>query len=457
MDLTPNKQMKPTHSDYYSPRAAAAIIIANMIGTGVFTSLGFQLLDINSGFALLMLWCLGGIAALCGAASYAELGAALPRSGGEYNFLGRIYHPAAGFISGWVSALIGFAAPIAAVAIVFSKYSSSAIPGDFANSEIFQKSLAVAVVLIATIIHGRNRTGSARFQTVFTVMKILLVIGFCAAGLILTKETTPMVFTPQDGDFDVMTSGAFAVSLIYVSYAYTGWNAATYISGEMENPQRDLPKVLVLGTGLVMVLYVLLNFVFLRVAPIDAMMGKEEVGYIAASYIFGDTGARLVAAMLSLLLISTVSAMVLAGPRALQSVGEDFHAFRFLGKTNAAGVPRNAIYFQSFVALVFIITSSFKFIVIFAGAMLALNSLLAVIGVFVLRWKEPDLPRPYKTWGYPFVPLIYIALTTFTLIFVVKTSPGKALFAVAIILSGAVFYWVSERANTKPSSSSPQA
>lgn len=439
--------MNTSHTPYYAPRTAAAVIIANMIGTGVFTSLGFQLLDIQSGFPLLMLWVLGGVAALCGAASYAELGAALPRSGGEYNFLGRIYHPAAGFISGWVSALIGFAAPTAAVAIVFSKYFTAAMPWDFTSDTAFQKALAVAVVLVATIIHGRNRSDSARFQTIFTAMKVLLVIGFCAAGLLLTQDTTTMVFRPQSGDWGVMTSGAFAVSLIYVSYAYTGWNAATYICGEMENPQSDLPKVLLFGTGLVMLLYVLLNFVFLRVAPIEAMLGKEEVGYIAAGYIFGETGARVIAVMLSILLISTVSAMVLAGPRALQSVGEDFQAFRWLGKTNADGVPRNAIYFQSFVALIFIVTSSFKFIVVFAGAMLALNSLLAVIGVFVLRWKEPDLPRPYKTWGYPIVPLIYIGLTAFTLIFVVKTSPSKAAFAAAIILSGALFYWVSEKAN----------
>jgi len=298
--------MKPLQlTTYYAPRTAAAVIIANMIGTGVFTSLGFQLLDIQTGFPLLMLWVLGGIAALCGAASYAELGAALPRSGGEYNFLGRIYHPLAGFISGWISAVIGFAAPVAASAIVFAKYFTASLPGDY--------------------------------------------------GIwILTKDITDMSFAPQAGDFSTMTSGAFAVALIYVSYGYAGWNAATYISGEMKNPQRDLPRVLLIGTGLVMSLYVALNFVFLRVAPVEAMLGKEEVGYIAAGYIFGESGARAVGFMLSLLLISTVSAMVLAGPRALQAVGEDFKGLSFLGKTNSGGVPRNAIYFQSAITLAFI-------------------------------------------------------------------------------------------------------
>jgi len=339
-------------TSFYAPRTAAAVIIANMIGTGVFTSLGFQLLDIQTGFPLLMLWVLGGIAALCGAASYAELGAALPRSGGEYNFLGRVYHP-----------------------------------------------------------------------------------------------VTDMNFAPQTSDWSTMTSGAFAVALIYVSYGYAGWNAATYISGEMEHPQRDLPRVLLIGTSIVMALYVALNFIFLRVAPVEAMLGKEEVGYIAAGYIFGESGARAVGFMLSLLLVSTVSAMVLAGPRALQAVGEDFRALSFLGKTNADGVPRNAIYFQSAITLAFIITSSFEFIVVFAGAVLALNSLLAVLGVFILRVKEPDLARPYKTWGYPLTPLIYIALTAFTLVFVIKTNPTKALFALVIISVGGLFYWISEKAN----------
>jgi len=295
---------------------------------------------------------LGGIAALCGAASYAELGAALPRSGGEYNFLGRVYHPVAGFISGWISAVIGFAAPVAASAIVFAKYFTAALPGNYGPWT--QKGLAIAVVLLATTIHGRNRLGSGRFQTLFTALKIGLIILFCMAGLFVTKDVTDMNFAPQTGDWSTMTSGAFAVALIYVSYGYAGWNAATYISGEMEHPQRDLPRVLLIGTSIVMALYVALNFIFLRVAPVEAMLGKEEVGYIAAGYIFGESGARAVGFMLS---------------------------------------------------------------------------------------------RPYKTWGYPLTPLIYIALTAFTLVFVIKTNPTKALFALVIISVGGLFYWISEKAN----------
>ncbi len=428
---------------FYTPRTAAAVIIANMVGTGVFTSLGFQLADIQSVFALMMLWIIGGIASLCGAASYAELGAALPRSGGEYNFLGRIYHPVAGFISGWVSTVIGFAAPIAAVSLAFGKYSIAALPGQYPDWT--GKALACALVILVTWVHGKNRKASGQFQFGFTAVKVILILVFCLAGFILTQNPQPISPLPKSGDWDIMTSAAFGVSLIYVSYAYTGWNAAVYISGELKNPQRDLPRVLTFGTGLVMVLYVLLNYVFLYTAPMAAMTNQVEIGYIAAKGIFGETGARIAGGMLSLLLISTVSAMTLAGPRALQAIGEDFKALKFLGSVNKNGIPRNAIYFQSAIALIYILTSSFKTIVVFAGAMLALNSFLAILGVFVLRWREPELPRPYKTWGYPIVPLVYLSITAAMLTFVIINEPHKAIFGACVIVAGIIFYWISER------------
>ena len=430
---------------FYTPRTAAAVIIANMVGTGVFTSLGFQVADIQSVFALMMLWIIGGIASLCGAATYAELGAALPRSGGEYNFLGRIYHPVAGFISGWVSTVIGFAAPIAAVSLAFGKYTTAALPGTYGPA--IQKGLACGLVILVTYIHGKNRNASGKFQFGFTAMKVGLILAFCLAAFVLLQDPQPISPMPQSGDWNVITSSAFGVALIYVSYAYTGWNAATYISGELENPQRDLPRVLIFGTGLVMLLYVLLNYVFLYAAPMHELEGQVEIGYIASNHIFGETGGRIAGGMLSLLLISTVSAMTLAGPRALQAIGEDFKALSFLGKINKNGIPRNAIYFQSSIALIYILTSSFKTIVVFAGAMLAFNSFLAILGVFVLRYREPDLPRPYKTWGYPIVPLIYLTITAFMLGFVIINEPHKAIFGLCVILFGIVFYAVSKRFN----------
>ena len=430
---------------FYSPRTATAIIVANMIGVGVFSSLGFQLADIQNAFPILLLWALGGVMALCGAASYAELGAALPRSGGEYNFLGRIYHPVAGFVSGWVSATIGFAAPNAAIAIAFGAYAVKVFPG---IPENLDKLIGVGLILVLMLIHARNRAGSSGVQILTTAIKIVLVLAFCALALLLVKDPQPVSVLPLPGDFETIFSPAFWVALIFVTYSYTGWNAATYICGELENPGRDLPKILIFGTLMVTVVYVLVNYVFIKVAPAEAMIGKEEVGAIAAQYAFGDIGGRITAGMFALLFISSISAMTIAGPRALQAIGEDFSALRILGRTNEHGIPSLAIYLQSMISIILILTSTFKFIMIFATFMLALNSLIAVLGVIVLRFTQPDLPRPYKTWGYPFTPLAFIAFTGFMLIFVTLDNPTAALIGLGVIVTGVVFYFISNRLST---------
>ncbi|HEX9853471.1 MAG TPA: amino acid permease [Woeseiaceae bacterium] len=420
-----------------------AVVIANMVGTGVFTSLGFQLLDIQSGFAILMLWAVGGVAAVCGALTYAELGAALPRSGGEYNFLSRIYHPAIGFVSGWVSATIGFAGPTALAAMTFAAYGTSAWSSD--TPDWLEKVFAVGLVALLTVVHGGSRRNSGTLQVLFTILKVGVIVVFCVAALLLADADQPVRFLPSAGDGALLTSTAFAVSLIYVSYAYTGWNAATYLSSELENPQKTLPGILLTGTLVVMVLYVSLNFVFLSVAPVGDMAGQVEVGFIAARSAFGELGGRLTGLVMALLLVSTVSAMTIAGPRVLQVIGEDFSALRFLSRQNSDGIPSRAIYFQSTLAIVFILTSSFESILVFAGFTLALNSLATVFGVFVLRFRQPDLPRPYRTFLYPLTPLVYLALTGWTLTFVLLNKPTEGLFGLGIIAAGLAFYFVSER------------
>lgn len=408
-----------------------------MIGTGVFTSLGFQLMELESGFVLLMLWAVGGLAALCGALSYAELGAALPRSGGEYNFLTNIYHPAAGFISGWVSATVGFAAPTALAALTFGSYLSSVVP------ELSAIWLATGVVVVLTVIHCTSHRESGGTQRLLTVLKLTLILGFSCLALLLEDNPRPIAFAPRSGDGGLLLSGAFAVSLIYVNYAFSGWNAATYISGELENPQRYLPRVLFASTALVALSYLLLNYVFLSVAPVDALKGKVEIGYVAAGYIFGEAGADIMGTTLALLLISTVSAMILAGPRVLHVMGEDYPLFRALGKVNADGVPVRAILLQAGFSLAFLWTSSFESILVLAGATMALNTFFAVLGVFVLRWRQPALARPYRTWLYPLPPLVFLMITGWTLLYTVLKRPEEALLCLVVLVSGALFYKLS--------------
>lgn len=408
-----------------------------MIGTGVFTSLGFQLLDIQSGFVILMLWLVGGITALCGALSYAELGATFPRSGGEYNFLNEIYHPLAGFVSGWISATIGFAAPTALAAITFGKYFTSVFP-QFSTSW-----LACGLIILLTLVHATSRRNSGQIQSVFTLLKILMIVIFCVLCWFLVETPQPINFSPIAGDRKLIFSGAFAVSLIYVNYAYSGWNAATYLSNELDNPKKNLPLILGIGTSLVILLYLALNYVFLYVAPVSALSGQVEVGYIAAQSVFGQSGAAIMGVSLSLLLISTVSAMIIAAPRVLQMIGEDFSSFRFLGKTNSHGIPANAIYTQAIISLLFILTGTFEEILIFAGFAMGLNTFMAVLGVFILRWRKPELERPYKTWGYPVTPLIFLGLTGWTLVYLLIDKPKESFASLGIIFCGVIFYFVS--------------
>jgi APA family basic amino acid/polyamine antiporter len=421
-----------------------AVVIANMIGTGVFTSLGFQLMEIRSTFALLSLWVLGGLIALCGAMTYAELGAAMPRSGGEYNFLTRIYHPVAGFVSGWTSATIGFAAPTALAAMTFSAYLAPSLPWEIGYRT--EQAIAVLLVVLLTIGHSVSRLGSGRLQGLFTLLKIAAIVIFCTAALTIVEVPQPVRLLPVAADGPVLTSAAFAVGLIYVSYAYTGWNAATYLSGELEDPQKNLPRILFLGTAVVTALYFMLNYTFLRVAPMDAMTNQVEVGFVAAEHAFGHFGARFAGVALALLLISTVSAMTIAGPRVLQIIGEDFPALRSLAVTNKDGLPYIAIAAQSVLAVLFILTSGFESILVFAGFTLALNSFVTVAGVYVLRARRPDLERPYRTFAYPLTPMIYLLLMGWTLGFVLYSRPVEGLFGLGVIASGAVVYYLSSMA-----------
>lgn len=427
---------------HFSPMTALAVVIANMVGTGVFTSLGFQLMTLESGFALIMLWVVGGLVAICGALSYAELGAALPRSGGEYNFLGRIYHPGAGFISGWVSSTIGFSAPVALAAMTFGAYTTSSLLPEASASVTnwTERGLAVALIVILTLIHTRQRETSGRFQSIFTGIKVVVILGISVAGLILVSDWQPVSLLPQGGDAAALTSGAFAVSLIYVSYAYTGWNVATYMTDELERPQHSLPRVLFAGAFGVMLLYILLNAVFLLTTPMEKMVGEVEVGVIAARHVFGQTGAMFTGAVLGVLLISTVSAMTIAGPRVLQVVGQDIRPLRFLAKSNKDGMPTTAVLVQSGLALIFVATATFDQVLVFAGFTLALNSLFAVGGLFVLRARQPELARPFKVPFFPVTPLIYLALTIWTLAYVAMERPQEVAVSLVLILSGLVFY-----------------
>jgi len=435
----------------YKPSTAIAVIVANMVGTGVFTSLGYQVIDIKSSSVLLLLWLVGGIAALCGALTYAELASRMPRSGGEYNFLSQLYHPSVGFVSGWVSLTVGFAAPTALAAMTFAAYLDSALVNIV---DINRISAALILVGVATFVHGSNHKSSGGLQDWFTLLKVLLIVGFVVMVSLSVSTPQEVQVVPGRGDGTLIASSAFAISLIYVNYAYTGWNAATYIAGEIENPGRSVPRVLIIGTSVVMLLYLALNATFLYAVPMEMLEGRIEIGVIVAQHTFGETGALIMGGVLSLLLISTVSAMMMAGPRVLQVMGEDFRLFRRLSFNNKGGVPRTAIYTQGALTMVFILTSTFESILVFSGFILGLSSLATVLGVFILRYRhgadKHSGDNSYRTWLYPLPPLVYSSIVIWTLSFIAVNRPQEAGVALAIIILGFISYIVTEKLSTTP-------
>jgi APA family basic amino acid/polyamine antiporter len=417
--------------------SATAMVIANMIGTGVFTSLGFQLLGVHDLSAILLLWVVGAVIAFCGALVYGELGAAMPRSGGEYHYLSKIYHPVIGFLSGWISITIGFAAPVALASMAFGTYTSRVFPISSPTM------LAVTALVLITILHCVGLRIGLIFQNTVTLLKIVLILSFVACGLWIAGRSAAPVFRLSAATFKDVINPAFAVSLVFVSYSYSGWNASAYIAGEMENPQTQLPASLWVGTTLVAVLYLLLNFTFLKTAPAAELKGQLEVGYISAHHIFGPLGGDILSTMISLLLISSISSMVFVGPRITQVMGEDLVLFRFFSKKSKQGIPLFAIVFQSLISFVLILTSTFEKVLTYVGFTLNLFTFLAVFGVFIHRKKFKNVERPYKTWGYPAVPMVFIVLMLWIQIYLLIQRPVQSLAGLATVLAGLIFYWLN--------------
>jgi basic amino acid/polyamine antiporter, APA family len=423
-----------------SPLTATCIVVANMIGTGIFTSLGFQVGDLPTGFATMAVWAVGGVCALCGALSYAELGAALPRSGGEYNFLGEIYHPSVGFLAGWISATVGFAAPVAIAAMAFGTYFSEVVPG------VHPLILSLAVVTVCTLVLLRDLQLGSAFQNASTILKVALILVIIGAGL-WVKATQPISFLPTKTDGALILSAPFAISLYWVMYAYSGWNASTYIVGEVRNPSRTIPLSVGLGTVLVMALYLATNAVFLRTTPAAEMMGKQQVAVIAGAHIFGAAGAKVMASFICLGLISTVSAMMWIGPRITAAMGEDLGLLAPLARRNARGIPATAILAQFAIVVLLLLTATFQTTVNYIQFSLTLCSTLTVLGVFVLRWRRPNLPRPYRAWGYPGTPAIFLAISTWMLVHMLtETSTRRpSLWGLATMALGLAVYFLSAK------------
>jgi APA family basic amino acid/polyamine antiporter len=430
---------------------ATALVVANMVGTGVFTSLGFQVKSLSSGAAVILLWLVGGLLAFGGALTYSEAAVMMPRCGGEYHFLSRMYNPALGFLAGWISFLVGFAAPVAASAVAFASYFKGLLGerllslGDQLPLGLNSiKLLAIAVVVFFTIIHSTNKIVGARFQNVFTSVNVLIIFFLIGAGLKYGGQSS-VSFALDSTALKNILSPAFAISMFFVTYSYSGWNAAAYISDEVVNLKRNVPLSLITGTGLVMLMYGLLNFVFLYTIPISEMTGKVEVGHIFASKISGPQGGLIMSGVISLLLLASVSSMVIAGPRVSKVMGEDYHLFRWLSQKSSKDIPYLAVITQGVISILYILSSGFERMIIFTGFTLNLFTFLTVLGVIRMRIKHPEIERKYKTWGYPLTPLIFLAFQSWIIIYGLMYRPKESLAGILLALFGLIFYYLSSR------------
>jgi APA family basic amino acid/polyamine antiporter len=434
--MTSGENPAPKHS--VSLFSLIALVVANMVGTGVFTSLGYQLAGLRSGFVLLALWVLGGICALCGALCYAELGTALCRSGGEYNFLTRIYARPVGFLAAWISATAGFAAPVALAAMALGSYMHRMYPS------LDPPLVAQGVIAVITALHLLRPTIGETFQNTFTIAKVAIIALLIGIGL-FHAPAAGMSFRAQPGDITLMTSSPFAISLVFVMFAYSGWNASTYVISEVKTPQRNIPRSLVLGTVLVTGLYLGLNWIFLRTTPAEKLIGQTEVGLVVANHILGSRYGAWMGMGIALLLVSSISSMVRVGPRVAQTVGQDYPLFGLFSATSRYGIPHWAVLFQGLLSVLLVATGTFERVLVYAQFSLLLCTFLAALGVLILRFTQPDLPRPYRTWGYPITPLVFLGITAWMMAYVIKDKPRESLMGLGTILTGLLAYTLSSR------------
>lgn len=427
---------------------ATNIVVANMIGAGIFTTSGLLMAGLNDPLLMLALWFAGGVIALCGALSYGELGASMPGSGGEYHFLSELYHPIFGFLSGWVSFTVGFSAPIAASAMGFSEYFCRALPAIpvwFEVSGIMdpaatKTALSISVILIFTSIHYFGLKYGALVQNILTIIKVALIVFLLLAG-----------FLAGDGNIsnfqaDTGVSGGFGglktigLSLMWIMFAYSGWNASTYLGAEIRDPAKTLPLSLIAGTGIVMLLYLGLNALYIYSIDPDDMKGVISVGGLAMGNLFGKSADVLFSLLIAFALFSSLSAFIIIGPRVYYAMAKDGLFFKSVSKLHPRfHVPSNSIILQGAIAVILTLSGSFEQVLTFMGFSLGIFPILTVAGVFRLRKKSPFAPR---LPGYPYSQIVYVTTGVLILFLAFFERPLESSIALLTVAAGVPAYYL---------------
>lgn len=419
---------------------AVAIVVANTIGTGIFTTSGFIARDVGSPIWLLVLWIAGGAIELVGVLAYGELSAAMPEAGGEYVYLREAYGSLPAYLSGWTSFFVGFSGAIAAATLAFVGYLDRIAPM-VRWSPSSDKIVAIAVLAALTAAHIVGMRFGSGLQRILTAATVVTILALMAAGLVSGR-----------GHFTNFSSagparGNAAVSLIFVLYAYSGWNAAAYIAGEVKDPGRNLPRALLAGIGVVALLYVGMNVMYIYALPISAMSGVLAIAEKAAATLFGAGAARAIAAVLALTILNSASAMIIAGPRVYYAMARDKVFPEALGAVNPLfGTPARAILLQSiWSAILIIYFGTFERIVIYTGFAVAIFAGLSVASLVVLRRCRHDLPRPFRMPGAPWLPAAYVLVVAWIAVHTIMARPADTLISAAVVAAGLPWYLLCRR------------
>jgi APA family basic amino acid/polyamine antiporter len=441
---------QPTLVRQLGTPSATALVMSNMIGVGIFTTTGFLAGDLGRPWLVVAIWGVGAALALAGALCYSELGANFPRSGGEYVYLSEAWGPAWGFIDGWVSFFAGFSAPVASAALAISAYLAYFSPslaldaGPIVSLSFIQLRLggatfvACAIVAVFTAINLVGISQVAKLQNALTATKLIVIAALLLLGFTIGNGDWAHFSQTIERTSTSSLSVQFATSLIFVYYGYSGWNAAVYVAEEIRDPERTLPKALVLGTLTVAVLYVALNLLYIYASSLADLKGVVAVGAKSAGLLFGERAGGLFSAAMAIALLATVNAMSMIGPRVYYAMARDGAFFASAAKLHPRWhSPWVAVLAQGACCCALIITGTFQSLINYIGFTLYLFSSLSVLALFKFRARPGWKRSRAVSFAYPLIPLAYVTMNAWVVYF---SWNRAALWSLLTILVGALIY-----------------
>ncbi len=456
---------------------ATMLVMGSMIGSGIFIVSSDMMRNLGSGYWLIAVWVITGVMTVAAAISYGELSAMFPKAGGQYTYITEIFGKMTGFLYGWGLFSVIQTGTIAAVAMAFGKFTAYLIPALNDSAPIFQSGtfritwvqiLAIVVILLLTFINTRGVKNGKLLQNLFTTSKILALLGIILFGFLLIKDShwaenmnigwngfqnfgrevgNDLISTGWQPISGVTLLGGIAAAMVGSVFSSVAWENVTFVSGEIENPKKNVVKSMVLGTCVVMVLYILVNFVYLNALDRDgiAFADKNRPAVAASEVIFGNVGTIIMAVLVMISTFGCINGLVLAGARVFQTMAKDGLFFRSATENNRFDVPEKSLWMQGIWACVLALSGQYGDLLDMISFVIVLFYMITVFGVIYLRIKRPELERSYKTWLYPLTPVLYLVIGTAFCVLLIWFKPQYTWPGFILILLGLPVYWFINR------------